>query len=230
MPIESITEINSELTPLLSTEKLRFKLDYTRTVEATFQVHCGTIVKLSGPSGAGKTTLLRALARLHPRLSGEILLDGVKCETIPPPQWRRAVSYLSQKPVMLPGSVRDNLRFPCILKVSRACKFDEESAVELMKRLKIPSDFIERDAALLSGGEQSRIALIRTLLAGSRVILADEITAPLDDECASSVVNLLVELVKESGLSVLLVAHQPKRWEQAIDREISVSEMVERTS
>ncbi|MBC8205259.1 ATP-binding cassette domain-containing protein [bacterium] len=222
-------DIVNSATELLSAIRLSFKLDSARLLEVSLQVNYSEIVILSGPSGSGKTTLLRTLARMHPRIEGIMKLEGKNCMEIPPVKWRRNISYLSQYPAMLPGTVYDNLFYPCTLAVSRTSDFNKQLAIDLMQELGIPGEFMLKDAAVLSGGEQARIALIRTLLAEPKIILADEITAPLDDKNAYAVVNLLNRWVKGCGLSVIVVAHSPERWEKVIDREYNIAEMTEGT-
>ena len=88
-----------------------------------------TVTDVVGPSGSGKTTLLRALARLLPAVSGQLELDGVSSESILGPTWRAAVALLPQKPAIIDGTVRDNLRLPWTLKVRHGHHAPDDAAL-----------------------------------------------------------------------------------------------------
>ena len=78
----------------------------------SFAIEPGEIVDLVGPSGAGKSSLLTAFARLNPRASGDLRLDGRSADDFTPQQWRAQVAYLPQKPVLLGETVAQAIRLP----------------------------------------------------------------------------------------------------------------------
>jgi putative ABC transport system ATP-binding protein len=150
-------------------------------------VRAGEIVDVVGPSGSGKSTLLRALARLLPGATGTLSLDGVPAEKVAPSQWREAVALLPQKPAIVAGSVADNLLFPWRLAVRKQHPAPSSTQLaEGLARLGVEAA-LDRDAARLSVGQAARIAFLRTLLTGPRVLLLDEPDAALDDAAADAV-------------------------------------------
>jgi len=195
--------------------QLRFAIGSIRR-EVSFGLESGDVLQVTGPSGHGKSTLLRVLCRLTAAESGQLLLDGGPASGIPAWRWRRRVAYLAQRPVMLPGTVGENLA--AAFDTSRAeARYDEPLARRLLAELALPDGALDKDARLLSGGEAQRVALCRLLLMQPQVLLADEPAAALDDESAAALVNVLGGFVRDGGMLVL-VAHDERRW-SALSRE-----------
>ncbi|MCA9672266.1 MAG: ATP-binding cassette domain-containing protein [Myxococcales bacterium] len=184
------------------------------------------VVRVVGRSGAGKSTLLRALARLTPLRAGELRLDGVAAREIPAPRWRRRVAYLAQSPPSLPGSVWQNLEaaFGCQLARARREQLDRDVARAQAAELLLDLDALgEREAARLSGGELSRLSLLRALLIKPDVLLADEPSAALDAESAAALATRLSRYVDDGG-ALVLVAHDGARWAALAPREVTLEE------
>jgi len=167
----------------------------------------GSIADITGPSGSGKTTLLRALARLLPEVTGSLTLGSVPAENITPTAWRAAVALLPQKPAIFSGSVAENLRVPWTLKERHGQQppTDEVLAAALVS-VGLDDVALDRDAARLSVGQQARVALLRVLLTGPRVLLLDEPDAALDDASSDAVGALLRDFV-EAGGAIARVRH-----------------------
>ena len=145
--------------------------------DVSFAAPRGQVLALVGPSGAGKSTLLRCLTRLAEPESGTIGLDGEDIRRVAPQVLRRRVALVAQAPVMLPGTVADNLAYglPALADDARdaalaAAGFDDS--------------FLPRVAKALSGGERARVALARALTREPDAILLDEPTAALDPDTA----------------------------------------------
>lgn len=184
----------------------------------------GELLPVLGPSGAGKTTLLRVLARLRARDGGQLELEGVAAERIEVARWRRRVAFLPQRPVMLPGTVRDNL-----LAVGEARAFrhalDEPRAAALLETLGLDvSRALAQDARTLSGGEAARVALVRALLTDPAILLLDEPTASLDSDAATFVVDLVAREL-DAGRAALLVAHDPALWQRQLGDRFRTPEL-----
>ena len=159
----------------------------------TLAVAAGEIVDVVGPSGSGKSTLLRALAQLLPGATGELSVAGVAAASITPQLWRRRVALLPQKPVMLAGSVRDNLMWPWRLGVYRDGHRPSESDLSAgLARLGVDVA-LDRDASRLSVGQAARVAFLRTRLTDPVVLLLDEPDAALDDAAADAVAGMTAE-------------------------------------
>ncbi len=180
-----------------------------REVEVSGTVYEGGILNLCGPSGSGKTTLLRILARLKAPSAGQVMLEGRPWTEFPPVSWRRRVFYLAQKPAVFDGTVRDNLVKPFELKaVRKDLEFNGEYARQLMERLYLPGKLMDQDARTLSGGEASRMALVRALLVEPSLILLDEPLAALDRQAAAAALGLVAEWVSAApGRGAVLVSH-----------------------
>jgi putative ABC transport system ATP-binding protein len=162
-------------------------------------VSAGEIIDVTGPSGSGKSTLLRALARLLPGATGDLALNGTPAETLPPAQWRGAVALLPQKPVMVSGSVRDNLTLPWRLALRRSRPApDDHLLAEGLARLGVDAA-LDRDASRLSVGQAARVAFLRTTLTEPRVLLLDEPDAALDDTSADAMADMIAEFAAKLG-------------------------------
>lgn len=209
--------------PVLECRDLRASLgDGERAIEASFRLAAGSTLQVAGPSGCGKTTLLRILARLDARDSGELLLRGEPAARIPPARWRRQVIHLAQHPVMLEGTVRDNLEAGFTTNTAHplpdAADRQQEARRLLGALLLDPDELLVQDARTLSGGEAARVALIRALLVAPPVLLADEPTASLDPDGASALVRVLTGWIGRGG-ALVLVAHDGAPWE-GVEREV----------
>ena len=159
---------------------------------AGFDLADGECLYVRGPSGAGKTLLLRALADLDPN-HGEVHLDGGLRDAMPAPQWRRRVAYVPAEP----GWWADRV----------GAHFDDwDGAGPLVERLGLPVDCRHWPVARLSTGERQRLAVVRALLTGPRVLLLDEPTSGLDADAADLVETLLRERF-EAGAAALWVTH-----------------------
>lgn len=166
----------------------------------------GDLLDVSGPSGAGKTTLLRALARLLPGVSGQLSLAGTSSSEIDPREWRSHVALLPQVAAMRAGSVADNLLLPWTLKIRSSQQAPGASALkEALAGVGLDVD-LDRDATRLSVGQAARVALLRVVLTGPRVLLLDEPDANLDDESAAQV-GALTERFARDGGAVIRVRH-----------------------
>ena len=162
----------------------------------SLDLESGSCATIEGPSGSGKTLLLRAIADLDPS-EGEVRLDGVLRETVPGPEWRRRVGYLSAEPGWWAPRAQDHFT-------------DWQSALPLLEKMELSLDLGERPLRLLSTGERLRLALARSLLINPRVLLLDEPTGPLDSAAKASVEDLLRERL-EGGTSLILVTHDPEQ-------------------
>ncbi|HEY3365690.1 MAG TPA: ATP-binding cassette domain-containing protein [Symbiobacteriaceae bacterium] len=167
------------------------------------------ITCLVGASGSGKSTLLRLLNRLEDPTRGRIRLRGQELTAADPFELRRRVGLVLQTPVMLPGTVRENLSAG--LRIRGQSLPDPERWLE---RVGLPVSMLDRDARELSGGEKQRIALARTLVPGPEVLLLDEVTSSLDAEAAAGIEQLIQQL----GVPVIWVSHDLNQVRRLADR------------
>ncbi len=181
-------------TPLIETRALT-RMDERRQVPllqpTDFTLNAGDRVSITGSSGSGKSVFLRALALLDAPTSGQVLWNGQPIGNAEIPHYRCHISYLSQRPALLEGTVEDNLRFPFSLKTSRKRSFDLAAVTTLLGHSGKAPDFLAKNAADLSGGESQVVSLIRTLQLNPEVLLLDEPTAALDPTSSREVEALI---------------------------------------
>lgn len=186
----------------------------------SLDVRAGEIVALIGPSGSGKTTVLRAIAGLIQPAAGTVHVAGQSGDAVGWPAFRRRVVLLDQRPVLLEGTVRQNLARPFAYRTARSA-FPERRARDLLVRVGVEPERIEQEARSLSVGQQQRICLVRALLVEPQVLLMDEPTSALDAASVRAVEDLVAQRAREHGLACLAVTHdlgQVDRWcSRAID-------------
>ncbi len=169
-----------------------------------------------GKSGSGKTTLLSLMAGLDLPTDGEILVDGKSTKEWDRSQMRRdAVSVIYQNYNLFPLlTVQENIQYPLDLKkVPR--KKSIALAQEVRQRVELPANYDKRLPGQLSGGEQQRVAIARTLAQGCKIILADEPTGNLDTTNTRNIVDILRSLAHDDGCTVIIVTHDHGVAEQA---------------
>ncbi|HSA53922.1 MAG TPA: ATP-binding cassette domain-containing protein [Yinghuangia sp.] len=173
----------------------------------------GSCTAIVGPSGSGKTTLARCVAGLHAHTAGTIswagagLPAGYQRRT---PAARKEVQLVQQDPVgaLNPReSVRQALRRPLVGVRGLPAPAADAEIVRLLARVRLAPDMAARLPSGLSGGERQRVALARALAADPRVLVCDEVTSALDPETADTILDLLDDLRRELGLTVVMVTH-----------------------
>jgi len=154
----------------------------------------GECVAITGASGSGKSLFLRMLADLDPN-DGAVFLDGRERAAFPAPDWRRQVTYVAAESGWWTDSVADH--FP-----------DLQAARTLAEQLGLKPDLLDGPVLRLSTGEKQRLALARTLLLASPVLLLDEPTSSVD-EASQARVETLLRARLAAGTSLLMVTHDP---------------------
>lgn len=172
-----------------------------------FEVAEREFVSIVGKSGSGKSTLLHMIGGLDTPSSGTVIVDGLNLETLNSEQLalfrRRKVGFIFQQYNLIPDlNVYDNITFPLELD---GTQIDKDFIQELLETLNI-SDKQEMLPAMLSGGEQQRVAIIRALATKPAIILADEPTGNLDKENSQTIMNLFERLNKQ-GMTIVMVTH-----------------------
>jgi ABC-type lipoprotein export system ATPase subunit len=170
----------------------------------------GRLNAVVGPSGSGKTTLLSLLAGLDQPTQGEIYIDGEPLSGLDLDQYRRErVSMIFQAFHLFPLlTTLENVCFPMELNgVSR--EEIPQSAKTHLVSVGITEDKFNRYPANLSGGEQQRVAIARTLATGAQVLLADEPTGNLDKANGDKLIEILGQLAHDRGYCVIIVTHDP---------------------
>lgn len=179
----------------------------TAVEDISFKIDDGEFVCLIGTSGSGKTTIMRMINRMTEPSKGKILIDGEDIMTKNPVQLRREIGYVIQQIGLLPHmTIYENITLvPALL------KWDEERkrkiAEELIKKVDLPVEYLEKYPSQLSGGQQQRIGVIRALAAEQNIILMDEPFGALDPITRESLQSLIKNIQKELGKTVVFVTH-----------------------
>ena len=165
----------------------------------------GSIVGLVGESGSGKSTLARAAVGLTPVSSGRILLDG---QPLAQHRGRRPVQMVFQNPYssLDPRMTIGDSIAEAIPKGTGSTKRRQEVA-RLLELVELDSSRSDAYPTHLSGGQRQRVALARALAARPEVVIADEITSALDVSIQGTVLNLVRDLQRELGMSMLFISH-----------------------
>lgn len=182
--------------------------DATILQDLTVDIPRTAITALVGPSGAGKTSMLRLLNRLDDPTSGDVLLDGQPITSYPVGDLRRRVGFVFQRPAMFPGSVADNLRIAVALGGAKAAESDALPMDRVITAVELSTDYLEREATRLSGGEQQRVSIARALMTRPRVLLLDEPTSALDPEVADRLLATIARVQEKYGIAVVMVTHR----------------------
>jgi putrescine transport system ATP-binding protein len=181
----------------------------TQTVVAgaSFEVETGATLVILGNSGCGKTTLLKAIAGLVPISSGEIELESLRVDQLPPGQ--REIIYLDQEPLLFEHlSVRDNIAFAPQLRGRPAAEVDRDVR-EMFKAIDLAGHERKRDSQL-SGGQKQRVAFARAILARPRLLLLDEPFCNLDGRARGQMQALFADLSRRFALTSIFVTHDVK--------------------
>jgi putative ABC transport system ATP-binding protein len=168
----------------------------------TGAVEKGQTVTIVGPSGSGKTTLLYLCNLLLTATRGVVKVFGRDVREWNPAELRRQVGMVFQKPVMLPGTVLDNLLLGLKLNGKTS-----EDVTEWLQRVGLHTSLLDQPASTLSGGQQQRVALLRTVLNRPKVLLLDEVTSALDPESTALVEHFVQSVREQLDCSVLWVTH-----------------------
>jgi ATP-binding cassette subfamily B protein len=178
--------------------------------DVSFTLPAGGTLGVFGPTGAGKSTLLRALTRLIDPPPGTILIDGVDVRSLDLDAWRRAVSYVTQRPVLFSESLRDNLLLGDQGPDAPARLATAIEAGELgpdVARLPQGVDTVVGEAGVrLSGGQRQRAALARALLRPHRVLLLDDTLSAVDHHTEARLIERL--RARAGQVTTILVAHR----------------------
>jgi cobalt/nickel transport system ATP-binding protein len=179
----------------------------------------GDVLAIVGPSGAGKTRLLRVIVGLDDAAEGSMTLNGQSPAEIGWPAYRRRVTLVSTLYTMLPGTVADNLLAPSSF--GGGPPPSKQGQIEALQRvgLSVPLD---RDSAVLSTGEQRRVALARAFWMNPDVLVVDEPTNGLDEASARVVEECLTEF---SGV-VVMVSHNLALTDRIATARLDVAEYV----
>lgn len=176
--------------------------------DVSLEVEQGESIALVGVSGAGKSTLMTLLAGLDIATTGEIELLGHRLNQLNDEQRAQlrseSIGFVFQNFLLLPTlTALENVTLPCLIK-------NQDIDIERGKQLLAVVGLQGRETHLpsqLSGGEQQRVALARAFMIKPKILFADEPTGNLDQQTAAMIIELLFELNRDSGTTLVLVTH-----------------------
>ena len=176
----------------------------------SMEIHKGEVVVIFGPSGSGKSTFIRTLNRLEEHQSGQIFVDGIELtgdlhniEAI-----RMETGMVFQQFNLFPHlTVMQNITLAPIQVRKWPKNKAEEVALQLLARVGIPEQ-AGKYPGQLSGGQQQRVAIARALAMQPKIMLFDEPTSALDPEMIKEVLDVMIQLAKSGGMTMVVVTHE----------------------
>ncbi len=186
--------------------------------DISFECGYGDLLAIVGPNGAGKTTLLRILDLLEEPTEGMVLFDGEPVDYSPRGRviLRRRIGMVFQETVLFNMSVLENIIYP--LRVRGISKGEAERRVGEALRLLQLEGLEDKNALTLSGGEAQRVALAQALVAEPELLLLDEPTANLDPRSTSIVEEVLRQVNREEGRTIIMTTHNMLQAESLAKR------------
>lgn len=182
----------------------------------TYTFEEGKVYAVVGPSGSGKSTLLSLLAGLDLPTEGKVAFDGDSLDELDLDRYRReSISMIFQAFHLFPLlTVMENVCFPMEL-CGITPKDAKPRAVTLLEGVGITKEQMNRFPSKLSGGEQQRVAIARSLASSAKIILGDEPTGNLDSANTQNIIEILCSLAHEKGYCVIIVTHDSEVAEAA---------------
>lgn len=204
---------------IISAQNLTQKIQLAQKQLTIFEnlnldIQAGEQVAITGRSGSGKSTLLGILATLDQAGSGKLLVCGESIAELNEEQRAEVrlkhIGFVFQSFQLLPHlTALENVMLPLRLQEKFKYAAAEQKALNLLKRVGLERQ-AQQTPKVLSGGEQQRVAIARALIREPKIIFADEPTGNLDGETATEIEQLLFELNRELGTTLVLVTHDPK--------------------
>lgn len=176
--------------------------------DVTFSVRSGEACSLVGPSGSGKTTLLGLCAGLDRPTRGNVTLEEVELNKLNEDQLsdlrNQVVGFVFQSFQLIPTlTAQENVMVPLELRGERSV---DQQAADLLDRVGL-GDRLDHYPMQLSGGEQQRVAIARAFINRPRVLFADEPTGNLDEDTSQAVTDLLFDLNRQAGTTLIVGTH-----------------------
>jgi putative ABC transport system ATP-binding protein len=185
--------------------------------DTNLHIAVGDKLVMHGASGCGKSSLLKCVIGTLPLTAGTVQVDGLTLSAETVTEIRGRIAYIGQEPTLGAPRVQEALLLPFSFKAHRHNHPSQERIHELLERLHLAPDILEKPSAQISGGEKQRIAIARALLLDKSIFLADEITSALDSDSRSAVIKELFR----PDITLLSISHDPV-WIEKAERKIEI--------
>ena len=177
----------------------------------SFSIETGDVVAIMGPSGSGKSTLRNLLGCRDRPTSGEYLLDGAQVDQMNDDQLavirNQKVGFVFQSFNLLPRQTAiENVELP--MRYAGVIKNRREAAIAALESVGL-GDRIHHRPPEMSGGQQQRVAIARALVNNPAILMADEPTGNLDSRAGNEIMDLLLNLNRDHGTTLIIVTHDP---------------------
>jgi|SRR6056297_1629302 len=179
------------------------------------------ITCIVGKSGGGKTTFLKLLNNMISPASGIIKFKGKNIVDYDPVELRREIPMLPQNPVVFSGTIKDN--FDLALKYAELKTKSKKAYKEILGKVGLEEQKLDKIAEDLSGGEKQRISLARILLLEPNILLLDEPSSALDEKTEKLIIDTVVNYIKRKNGTLIMVTHSTKIAKEYGDEIVTIN-------
>ncbi len=219
---EQEDKLNSQEDVIVIQQLNKWYGDFHVLKDINLTVKKGERIVICGPSGSGKSTMIRCINRLEEFQRGSLVVNGVEMidDVKNIGAIRRDVGMVFQHFNLFPHlTILENLTLGPIWVQKKPKEEAEATAMKYLERVKIP-DQANKYPGQLSGGQQQRVAIARSLCMAPAIMLFDEPTSALDPEMIKEVLDVMIELAEEEGMTMLCVTHEMGFAKTVADRVI----------
>ncbi len=178
--------------------------------DVSFSVQPRTTLGIVGETGSGKSTLIKTIMQIVQPTRGDIHIHGQSYKQIPKLEYLKKIQMIFQDPYRSLNprkKIVDIISEPLIIHTKNSKSQCREMVVEMMEKVGLRSDYIDRYPHMFSGGQRQRIGIARAFIMRPEIILCDEPVSSLDVSIQVQVLNLLMDLQDEFGLTYLFISH-----------------------
>ncbi len=194
------------------------KVEVVALRDVNLEIMQGEFIVVAGPSGSGKTTLLNQIGGLDKPTEGRVYLEGKDITQMKKDELAelrlRKIGFIFQTYNLIPVlTVSENVELPLVL-LGIPEKQRKEQVMEVLNLLDI-SELANKKPNEISGGQQQRVAIARAIITKPSIILADEPTAHLDSKTGGMLIDVMIKMNREKGITFIICSHDPQVIQKA---------------